>query len=254
MSPGTGPLNRVEVSRSGKKAVNQPDTGSTRRQIHAVLGTGWPPAQGDRKRKWGRPCGRPHSHRRVVSAEAKNLAPGAFRTLAVRQRCYVARRSRRCRFRRGTDEVRRLRPNHPAVPRPVDRPCSSSPAMRGTAEISKPAGKPGLPTARLRGFNGLEVAIARKRSSALIPPPRGISPSRRRQFQNLFIFQGFTPSIRRANPCSRWVEDARRIRVGQWETGRLIHFRQDCQWTTVDNSTSRRDYRHLSTITFSQKA
>jgi len=113
-------------------------------------------------RKWGRPCGRPHSHRRVVFTEAKNLTPGVFRTLAARQRCYVARRSRRCRFRRGTDEIRRLRPNRPAVPRPVNRPCSSSQAMRGTALLSKPAGKPGLPTAHLRSFNSSKVASVRR--------------------------------------------------------------------------------------------
>jgi hypothetical protein len=34
--------------------------------------------------------------------------------------------------------------------------------MRGTASPSGPAGKPGLPTARLQGFNGLEVAIVPK--------------------------------------------------------------------------------------------
>ena len=113
-------------------------------------------------RKWGRPCGRPHSHRRVVFTEAKNLTPGVFRPLAVRQRCYVARRSRRCRFRRGTDEVRKPPPNLPAVPRPVNRPCSSSQAMRGTAQPSKPAGKPGPPTAHPRSFNGSEVARVRR--------------------------------------------------------------------------------------------
>ena len=114
------------------------------------------------KRKWGRPCGRPHSHRRVVFTEAKNLTPDVFRTRAVRQRCYVARRSRRCRFRRGTDDIRRCLPNHPAVPRPVDRPCSTSRAMRGTALLSKPAGKPGLPTAHLRSFNGSKVTSVRR--------------------------------------------------------------------------------------------
>ena len=72
---------------------------------------------------------------------------------------YVARRSRRCRFRRGTDEIRRSRPNRPAVPRPVFRPGSSTgSAMRGIASPSEPAGKSGLPTLRPRGLNGLEVA------------------------------------------------------------------------------------------------
>ena len=109
------------------------------------------------KRKWGRPCGRPHSHRRV--GPEGHLTPGVFRALAVRQHRYVARRSRRCRFRRGTDEVRRPRPNHPAVPRPVFQPGSSAGSvMRGIASPSEPAGKSGLPTARPRGINGPKVA------------------------------------------------------------------------------------------------
>ena len=109
------------------------------------------------QRKWGRPCGRPHSHRRV-DPEGR-LTPGVLRALAVRQPRYVARRSRRCRFRRGTDEIRGSRPNHPAVPRPVFQPGpSTGSAMRGITSPSGPAGKSGLPTAHLRGFNGLRVA------------------------------------------------------------------------------------------------
>lgn len=77
---------------------------------------------------------------------------------------YVARRSRRCRFRRGPGVVRRPLRSRPAVPRPVFRPGFSGSAMRGTAVPSKPAGKSGLPTARLRGFNGLKVASVRSRS------------------------------------------------------------------------------------------
>ncbi len=115
-----------------------------------------------RKRKWGRPCGRPHSHRRV--GPEGHLTPGVFRVAGPeRQPRYVARRSRRCRFRRGTDEIRGSRPNHPAVPRPVFQPGpSTGSAMRGITSPSGPAGKPGLPTAHLRGFNGLEVATSRK--------------------------------------------------------------------------------------------
>ena len=179
------------------------------RAIRAVVEKGLRPI-----RKWGRPCGRPHSHRRVGSEE--RFTPGVFRVLAVRQLRYVARRSRRCRFRRGTDEVRRHLPNHPAVPRPVFQPGpSTGSAMRGIASPSEPAGNSGLPTLRPQGFNGLEVGTIRRRSSAFIPPPRGISPSRRKRFQNLFFFQGVTPSIRRANPRSRCLEDAPGDRVGQ---------------------------------------
>ena len=154
---------------------------------------------------------------------------------------YVARRSRRCRFRRGPSMIRRPFPCRPAVPRPIllARPLMVR-TMRGIAVLSKPAGKSGLPTARLRGFNGLEVA-ASEDALAFIPPPCGISPSRREWFQNLFFFQGVTPSIRRANPRSRCLENAPPGRVGQGQTGRLIHFRRDCQWTRVDKSTVRRE-------------
>jgi len=111
----------------------------------------------DCKRKWGRHCCRPHSHRRV--GPEGHLTPGVFRALAVRQHRYVARRSRRCRFRQRVNEVRRPRPDHPAVPRPVFQPGSSTGlAMRGTTSPSEPAGKSGLPTAHLRGLNGLKVA------------------------------------------------------------------------------------------------
>jgi hypothetical protein len=95
------------------------------------------------------------------------------------------------------------------------------------------------PTARPRGFNGLEVTASGD-ALAFIPPPRGISPSRRARFQNLFFYQGVTPSIRRANPRSRWIEDARDCRVGQDFEGPVIHFQEICRWTRVDNSTSRR--------------
>ena len=42
-------------------------------------GTGLGPGLAGAKEKWGQPCGRPHSHRRVVSAEAGNLTPGVFK-------------------------------------------------------------------------------------------------------------------------------------------------------------------------------
>lgn len=92
------------------------------------------------------------------STGVESLTPGVVRALAARTRRYVARRSRRCRFRRGTEKIRRLLPIHPAVPRPVFQPGPSTGlVMRGIASLSEPAGKSGLPTAHLRGFNGLEV-------------------------------------------------------------------------------------------------
>ena len=203
------------------------------------------------KPKWGRPCGRPHSHRRV--GPEGRLTPGVFRVTGPEgQSRYVARRSRRCRFRRGTDEVRRPRPNHPAVPRPVFQPGSSTgSAMRGIASPSEPAGKSGLPTAHLRGLNGLEVA-ASEDALAFIPPPRGTSPSRRNRFQNLFFFQGVTPSIRRANPRSRCLENAPAPRVGQAGEALVIHFQAFCRWTRVDNSDLGRENSGLAAIPFRQ--
>ena len=203
-------------------------------------------------RKWGRPCGRPHSHRRV--GPEGHLTPGVFRELAVRQLRYVARRSRRCRFRRGTEEIRRPLPNHPAVPRPVFQPCpSTGSAMRGIASPSGPAGKSGLPTLRLRGFNGLEVT-ASEDAFAFIPPPRGISPSRRVRFQNLFFFQGFIPSIRRANPRSRCLENASWPRVGQAAEALVIHFQPFYRWTRVDNFSFEHKISGLSPIAFGQQS
>jgi hypothetical protein len=123
--------------------------------------------------------------------------------------------------------------------------------MRGIASPSEPAGKSGLPTAHLRGFNGLEVA-ASEDALAFIPPPRGISPSRRVRFQNLFFFPGFTPSIRRANPRSRCLEDAPRARVGQAAKGLVIHFQPFCRWTRVDNFRFKAEIRDLSPVAFGQ--
>ena len=62
--------------------------------------------------------------------------------------------------------------------------------------------RPVLPTARPPGFNAWGI----DRSGDLsfpFAPPRGISRSSQVRFQNLFFFQGVTPSIRRANPRSR---------------------------------------------------
>jgi hypothetical protein len=143
-------------------------------------------------RKWGRPRSRPHSHRRVVPTGVGSLTPGFVHAPAVKTARYVARRSHRCRFRRRTDEARKFRPCRPAVPRPVFRPGSSTgSAMRGIASPSEPAGKSGLPTAHLRGFNGLQVATAPKGDHGFIPRPRGLSPSRRKRFQNLYRLSGF---------------------------------------------------------------
>ena len=49
------------------------------------------------------------------------------------------------------------------------------------------------------------------------------------------------PFLRSGVP-DRCLENAPRTRVGQGQLGRLIHFRPNCQWTRVDNSTA---YRKL---------
>jgi hypothetical protein len=155
-----------------------------------------------RRRKWGRPCGRPHSHRRVVSAKAESLTPGVFRTLAVRQRCYVARRSRRCRFRRGSgwSEDLTLPPGSSATVQWALLFKSNSAGHCRPLEAGRKARPADCAPSK---FQRCESCECPKTLLALVPPPRGISPSRRRQFQNLLIFQGLTPSIRRANPCFR---------------------------------------------------
>jgi len=203
-------------------------------------------------RKWGRPCGRPHSHRRVVSTEVESLTPGVVRALAVRSAALCRPALAPVPVPSGDGESPKTSSCHPAVPRPVFQPGSSTgSAMRGIASPSEPAGKSGLPTAHLRGFNGLEVA-ASEDALAFIPPPRGISPSRRVRFQSLFFFPGFTPSIRRANPRSRCLEDAPRARVGQAAKGLVIHFQPFCRWTRVDNFRFKAEIRDLSPVAFGQ--
>jgi hypothetical protein len=117
----------------------------------------------------------------------------------------------------------------------LERPCLSE---DGQFLETGPV-RPAFPTARPRGFN----APGFDRSEDLplpFAPPRGISRSRLERFQNLFFYQGVTPSIRRANPRSRCVEDAPEDRVGQASKARVIHFQAKQRWTKVDKSTVRR--------------
>jgi len=97
----------------------------------------------------------------------------------------------------------RIHPLPPAVPRPfVVTVFASGPPIRRSPFHRNRSGSSGLPTARLRGLD----APGFDRSEDLpfpFAPPRGISPSYRQWFQNLFVFQGVIPSIRRANPRSR---------------------------------------------------
>lgn len=89
------------------------------------------------KTKWGRHCCRPHCHRRVGSEE--RFTPDV--SLQPRKAgSYVARRSRRCRFRRGPGMIRGSFPCVRAVPRPFSWSVSHGSAMRGIDALSKPAG------------------------------------------------------------------------------------------------------------------
>ena len=192
-------------------------------------------------RKWGRPCGRPHSHRRV--GPEGHLTPGVFRVAAPEGGLAMSPGARagagsvggRMKSEDLVQTARRFRDRSFGQVRQLVRQCGASPLHRN---------RPASLACRLCALavsTGWKLRTSRRKFLAFIPPPRGISPSRRNRFQNLFFFQGVTPSIRRANPRSRCLENAPPGRVGQGQTGRLIHFRRDCQWTRVDKSTVRRE-------------
>jgi hypothetical protein len=206
-------------------------------------------------RKWGRPCGRPHSHQRVVPTGVGSLTPGFVRAPAVRTARSVARRSHRCRFRRWTDEARRFLPCRPAVPRPVFRPGSSTgSAMRGIASPSEPAGKSGLPTAHLRGFNGLQVATA----------PKGDHGFHSSTARHLAVASKAVPKSLRLSGFPRGSEEPiaaldvwrvrPRSRVGQAAEAVVFHFQPICRWTRVDNPCFGGENSGLSPVAFRQQA
>ena len=79
------------------------------------------------------------------------------------------------------------------------------------------------------------------------------SPSRRSGSKIPSSAPAFRPLSRRGQSPSRCLEDALPERFGQLRTGRLIHFRQFCQWTRLDNSTVRRKMGGLSPLALRQQ-
>jgi hypothetical protein len=104
------------------------------------------------KEKWGRPCGRPHSHRRVVLAEARSLTPGVSMPdpTGPCEQLKVGFHSPGARAGAGSvggrDRSRGPVPCLPAVPRPYRRPGPQAAFVlpEGSAKSSVQAGKCGL--------------------------------------------------------------------------------------------------------------
>ena len=142
-------------------------------------------------------------------------------------------------------------PRRLAVPRPVSQPGPRTASLCPWAppDLSTGPESPAFPTLRPRGFNGSGSGSLQDescRSPRLVPPPRGISPSRRTGSKIPSPAPAFRPLSRRGQSPFRCLEDAMPERFGQLRTSRLIHFRQQCQWTKVDNSTVRRRTGGLS--------
>ena len=138
-----------------------------------------------------------------------------------------------------------------AVPRPVSQPGPRTASLCPWAppDLSTGPESPAFPTLRPRGFNGSGSGLQQDescRSPRLVPPPRGISPSRRTGSKIPSPAPAFRPLSRRGQSPSRCLEDAQPERFGQARDRPVIHFRLECQWTRVDNSTVRRSAGGLS--------
>ncbi len=164
----------------------------------------------------------------------------------------IARRSRRRRFHRRPGLVARTCLCHPAVPRPVPRPAPRAVPRCPWASLNHRCrtGSPACPTLRPRGFIGS--------GSWSAPGEPGTSPaslsldraaSRRRVVpvpKSPFVVRPFGSLPRRANPRLDALDDARAGPIlGNNANRPVIHFRQECQWTRVDNSTVRRNRRRV---------
>jgi len=158
-----------------------------------------------------------------------------------------ARRSRRRRFRRGPKSIARTDALPPAVPRPISSTWASNGfrIARRLHEIlgTRPA-NPAFPMLRPCGFNGLGVGLHQGEPLCvplLIPPPRGISPSRRSGSKIPSSSPAFQPLPRKGQSPFRCLEGAAGGRFGQARDRPVIHFSALCQWTRLDNSTARRE-------------
>ena len=164
------------------------------------------PASGEEpppKEKWGRPCGRPHSHRRVVFAFAKSLTPGVSMPGPtgpcgqLKVGVAIARRSRRCRFRRGPEQIARTCPSarrfRDRCRRPGPRTAPACPKVLRTPR--RQAGKSGLSDiapSRLQRF-GIWSAPGRtfERSASHPSTARHLAVASKR-FRNPFFLAGLS--------------------------------------------------------------
>ena len=186
-----------------------------------------------------------------------HLTPGAFNAASDWSRrtgttcgVSVARRSRRRRFRRGPGLIARTCPLPPGGSetgrlRPclkqfgiVRRRCLTS-AWTSTV---RPCRLCALAASTVWDWSAPGRTFER---SVLIPPPRGISPSRRSGSKIPSPSPAFRPLPRKGQSPSRCLEDAPGDRFGQRRKRPFIHIRSECQWTRVDNSTVRRESRGL---------
>ena len=103
---------------------------------------------------------------------------------------------------------------------------------------------PALSTLRPRGLNGLGFGSSED-VPLLIPPPRGISPSRLNGSKIPSPSPAFRPLPRKGQSPSRCLDDASPDRFGQRRNRPVIHFRPKRQWTRVDKLTFRRKMRGL---------
>ena len=161
----------------------------------------------------------------------------------------IARRSRRCRVRQGLSKPRGLvltaRRLRGWFRRPGPRTVFACPKVLRTPRHQ--AGNSGLSDIAPSRLHRFEMEVCRSRPD-LIPPPRGISPSRRAGSKIPSSSPAFRPLSRKGQSPSRCLEGASRRRFGQARDRPVIHFPAECQWTRVDNPTARRNCRKLSAI------
>ena len=195
---------------------------------------------GSRSEKWGRHRCRPHSHRRW-SPLGERLTPGVSPVVRSGDRSagYVARRSRRCRIVRWPGVVTRTCPLPLFDPRPVGWSAVSSgcASIRRLVRVHRQRAMSGLSNVRsLRGIGGWRAVFRRTvRSSFLLRKRLAVA-----SIASRYLFRDRQAIRGKVRLHFRCLEDARRDRVGQGRTLRLIHFGHNCQWRRVDKSTARR--------------
>lgn len=241
-----GPARGAKASRGGLvRAIGGIGRGAWR--------VGW--AHSEPHREMG-PALRPTPLSPACGSRRGHLTPDAFDAASDWSRrtgatcgVSVVRRSRRRRFRRGPGLIARTCPCRPAVPRPVVSVRASSRSAL-SEDVASPQHELRQPAFRLCALAASTVwdwsAPGRTfERSVLIPPPRGISPSRRSGSKIPSPSPAFRPLPRKGQSPSRCLEDAPGDRFGQRRKRPFIHIRSECQWTRVDNSTVRRERRGI---------